>query len=414
MTATTHSTIKALIPFWIFVLLFKFGAGLHYTLLSTIGSQVLPVWIVGLLVGGGALLQLILDVPAGYTLDRFGYVRLLRLSTFVFVIASVALLFNLSPLVFVVTLILSTVSWLFFGPGANAYMLSNAPSSAGKYIGFYHTMSSLGVVLATVILTVIIDRSPQFMGLVIGTIILVAWVSILLTKREKSSVHEERKTTHHTYYIRRHFISHLLKTIKKLNPASTILMLQNLTGCMFYGVIWFTIPLVLAQGSHEGLLGISLSVFDLAVVVLGTLLGRIADQGNQRKLIFLGLLTFGVTGTLLGFNLNLWFILLGFLATAGDEMSSVSLWSWLNRLDKNHNEDGLINGAIIMFEDLGWTIGPMFAGILYSWFGPALTITLAALPILGVWLVALFITHRSEAVLTPVYTEYPKRHRHKR
>ncbi len=410
----TRSIIKPLLPFWLFVLLYKFGAGLHYTLLSTLGSQVLPIWVVGILVGGGAFIQLLLDVPAGYALDRFGYVRLLRSATFIFLIASLTLFFDASPLIFILTLFLSTVSWLFFGPGANAYMLSNAPREyAGKYVGFYHTMSSLGVVLATVVLTVIIHRSPQFMGMVITLILITAWIAILLTKHEKNSVHEERKVTHHTYYVRRHFVSHLLKTIKHLNPASTILMLQNLTGCIFYGVIWFTVPLVLSQGSQNGLIGISLSVFDLAVVVLGTFLGSLADKGNQRKLIFLGLLIFGVTGTILGFNLNIWFIVLGFLATAGDEMSSVSLWSWLNRLDKKHNEDGLINGAIIMFEDLGWTIGPMLAGILYTLFGPSLTITLAALPILGVWVVALFMT-RSDNILMQTPVEYPLRHRHRR
>lgn len=408
--------IKALLPFWIFVVLFKFGAGLHYSLLSSLGTRVLPIWVVGILVGTGAFFQLIFDVPAGYLLDRFGYVRLLRIATFVFMLAAFSLLFGLSLVTFTITLALSTLGWLFMGPGSNAYMLSHAPKAvAGKYMGFYHTMSSGGVVLATIVLTLVVTRSAQFIGIVIGGLLFCAWIAILLVSRESNSVHTEKKLTHHHYYIRRHFLSHLFKVVKQLNPASSILMLQSFSGCLFYGVIWFTVPLILAGGSHSGLLGVSLSVFDLAVVILGTFLGKLADRIQSKKLVFLGLLTFATTGTLLGFNLNLWFLLLGFLATAGDEMSAVSLWAWLDRLDKKHNEDGLISGAVIMFEDLGWTIGPIFAGIVFNYFGPSWAITLAALPIFVVWLISLFLKDKSAHPITNRFAlEYPRRHHHKR
>ncbi|MEI6773348.1 MAG: hypothetical protein WCL18_00495 [bacterium] len=39
---------KTYLPFWIFLMMFKCGAGLHYGLLSSLGSHVLPLRIVGI------------------------------------------------------------------------------------------------------------------------------------------------------------------------------------------------------------------------------------------------------------------------------------------------------------------------------------------------------------------------------
>lgn len=412
------SSLKHLLPFWLFVLLFKFGAGLHYTLLSTLGSRVLPLWIVGLLVGGASFVQLVLDVPAGYALDRFGYLTLLRWGTIVFMVGALLLTLGLSVPVFIMTVALGTVGWLFFAPGTNAYVLTTAPREvAGKYIGFFHTFSSAGIVLATVVLTFVIGRSAPLVGLIVAGILAIALIAVYLAPRERGSVHDERKILHHTYYIRRHFLHHVLRAVRRLNPASTLLVLQNLTAAAFYGAIWFTIPLVLLEHTHQHLLGISLSVFDLAIVILGSLLGTLADRWDQRKLVLCGLLLFGGTGTLLGFNLNLWFLVLGFLATAGDEMSSVSLWAWLDRLDTKHNEDGLVNGAIVLFDDLGWMLGPMIAGVLFTRLGANWTIALMGLPILVVWIVAIASVGARSSVSSPASLaahEHPHRLRHKR
>ena len=77
-----------------------------------------------------------------------------------------------------------------------------------------------------------------------------------------------------------------------------------------------------------------------------------------------------MSGIFLGFSNGLWFILIGFLGTVGDELSTLSLWAWLNYLDKENKDDGMIAGIFSLFNDLGWTIGPIGAGILYAKFGP--------------------------------------------
>lgn len=409
--------ILILLPFWLFVFFFKFGAGLHYTLLSFLGEQILPIWIVGIVVGTASLLQLIFDVPAGFILDRFGYVKILRLATLVFFFAALALLFGLSLTTFLITVFLGFVGWLFYQPGINAYILVSAKNDeGGKYMGLQHTFSSLGVVCAAAILVLTLKQEAPTIGLIISGILLVALVMAMKTKPDYASVHETSHPWKH-YYIRRQFLSKVLKAVKRLNPASTMLAVQNFAAAVFYAMIWFTVPLVIVHQKNSGALSFGLAVFDLAVVILGAYLGRLADRYHKKTLVFIGLFVFAVSGLFLGFNLNILFIFLGFLATAGDEMSSVSLWSWLERLDKKHSEDGLVNGAIILFEDLGWTIGPVMAGFLYGFVGPSLTITIGALPILLTWLFAVvFLRQKTSPELIPAsdYIRKPIRHRHKK
>ena len=413
MLSAMNAERISLRPFWTYVFLFKLGAGLHYALLSVLGARILPLWLVGALVGGGAFVQLVLDVPAGRILDRLGYARLLRWGTLAFLLAVLVLTPGLSPVTYVATLVLSTAGWLFFGPGANAYMLAAASrASAGRQLGFYHAVSSAGVVGSALALTFVVTWDTGILGGALAVVLAAAAVAAWVMPDERASVHAERKVKHHGYYVRRHLLTQLFVRLKELNPASTLLLLQNLTGAIFYASIWFTIPILLASDAGTGLWGISLSVFDLAVVLLGSWFGRLADRANRKRLVFCGLLLFGLTGTLLGFNLTAWFLVLGFLATAGDELSAVSLWAWLDQLDSSHEDDGLVNGAIVLFSDLGWAIGPAVAGLLYAGVGPKWTIAGAAVPIFLVWAVAAFSFSRlpRHAPAVPA----PARLRHKR
>jgi hypothetical protein len=45
-----YKLFQAYRPFRVFLAMFKFGAGLHYTLLAPLGEQVIPIRIVGILI----------------------------------------------------------------------------------------------------------------------------------------------------------------------------------------------------------------------------------------------------------------------------------------------------------------------------------------------------------------------------
>lgn len=362
------------------------------------------------------MIQLVLDVPAGFLLDKYGYRRLLKLTTIIFLFAGISYMFGLTQITFIISLLMCTFGWLFFGPGVSAYILSHADKkNSGKFISMRDIFDSVGIVISSAILPFVILLAPQKIGLIIFIPFLLALIFLHFSPKDTSSVHAEIKHPSQHHYIRRHYLQTLLKALTKLNPASSILLLTNLVSSIFYGTIWFVVPLVIAHQTNAGMLGIGLGIFDFAIVTLGFLLGNLADKFNKRTLVFFGLLLFSVSGMLLGFNFGWLFLLLGFAATTGDEMSEISLWSWLHTLDKDHANDGKVSGVIYLFQDLGWAIGPIAAGILYGLVGPTWTIVIGAIPIFLVWIIYQFLTRHQPAhslALTQLPSK-PHRARHK-
>jgi MFS family permease len=173
-----------------------------------------------------------------------------------------------------------------------------------------------------------------------------------------------------------------------------MLLLLSLASSIFYGIVWFVVPIVIAHEADSGLLSLGLGIFDFAIVALGFALGSLADKGNKRTLVFFGLLLFSVSAFILSFNFNWLFLLFGFLATTGDEMASISLWSWLHALDRDHDADGVISSVINLAQDLGWAVGPAAAGVLYMLIGPSWTIASGAIFLFVTWLIIQVIAHR--------------------
>ena len=129
-------------------------------------------------------------------------------------------------------------------------------------------------------------------------------------------------------------------------------------------------------------------------------------------MVLVGLFVFAIAGMLLGLSFGPLFLFLGFLATTGDELSSLSLWAWLYSLNTNHKNYGLISGTVSLFEDIGWAVGPILAGILYTVVGPAWSITIGGAILFLNLLVALFLTKTfsPQGMLHPFK---PHRARHK-
>lgn len=408
--------VLGFLPFWIFLLLFKFAGGLHYSLISPFGEKFFPLWAVGLLMGGTSLVQLLLDVPAGHLLDRFGYLRFLKITTVIFLFAALTLTVGLSQVTYLLSLLFSIFGWLFFGPGVNAYVLSHAPKDmAGRFMSLRDVSGSVGVVLSSASLPFVLSLKPEWMGAIIFALLAISLILLFWCARDHVSVHAEQKLPTHHHYIRRHFIHTTLRAITRLNPASGMLLLVSLSASTFYGVIWFVVPLIIAHQAEAGLLGFGLGIFDFSIVALGFLLGNLADRSDKRALIFFGLLLFSISGMLIGWDFGWLFLLFGFLATAGDEMASISLWSWLHSLDREHANDGVVASIITLFQDLGWAVGPMLAGIAYTLVGPSWTIVIGAVPVLLTWIFyqTIIKKHRKPHLALSLIPAKPHRPRHK-
>ncbi len=390
-----HWFISSL-PLWLYIVLYKTGGSLYYTALPVLGERILPLWLVGCLIGAASLLQLMLDVPAGFALDRFGYTRLLRLTSFILSLGGLVLvLFGLQTWTFLLLILISGLGWLLFGPGVDAYALAIAPRvRAGRFIGMRRSMSSLGVVLATGLFTILLPTSNRFMGMVILGLLASATLVAFFLKKEPSTKNEIKVDTHH-YYIHRTFLKETLRAFRRLNPASGLLAFSGFAGAIFYGIIWFVLPLYLQQlVTAAGPIQYGLAIFDVTVIICGGLIGRLADSRYKKFFVFIGLFVFAAFSTLVGFHLNGWFLLFGFIAAVGDELSCVSLWSWMNELNPSHAQNGIIASVIALAQDLGWVIGPVLAGVAYFRIGPSWTILLGASFIAVSWIISTIVLQR--------------------
>lgn len=410
-----RSLLRAFLPFWACIAAYKFAAVLHYSVLAPLGAMLLPLWVVGLLIGGESFFQMLLDVPAGHLVDRFGRKRMLAVGIIVFGFAGL-LLFDFSLPAYIASIALSTIGWLFLAPGVNAYILTYAErETSGRFLALRDTFLSLGVVLASVVLPfVLLFPSPRWMGLTIVAILIVALFLLAKSPRDRALPNTTPIFPAQVYHIKRTFFIETLKALRRLNPASGMLFAYTLAGSIFYGVIWFTVPLIIATEPHREILGLGLGIFDLTIVVLGILIGTVVDKGNKRLLVFYGLFLFALAGMALGTSFGPLFLLFGFLATAGDETAGLSLWSWLHSLDKEHAHDGAVAGAISFAEDLGYTIGPILAGFVFLLIGPAWTIVIGALPLVAAWAAYSYFVNVPKLTLSLTgIPPMPMRRRHK-
>lgn len=365
------------IPFWLFLSLFKFAGSIHYTMMSPLGEKVFPVWLVGIFVGASAFMQLCLDIPSGYLADKLGYKRTLMITTLCFIVAASALFFGLTPVTFIATLFGGVFGWLFFTSSANAYVMSQSEGhEVGRMVSIKDTFASVGVVLSGAVIVFAVNWNTTLLaGFIIGILVL-AYLVLSRAPREPVAHNHKKEKLHPR------FITAAFKTAHSLRPASYLLMITSFTAALFYAIIWFVVPLLIAHDINAKTLSIGLGIFDFAIVILGFTLGRIVDTFNKKLLALLGIIIFAVAGILLGANFGFVFLLLGFLATTGDELTGLSLWSWLYSLNKDHEHYGLVTGVVELWADLGWTIGPILAGFLYTLIGPSWTISVGGIIIL--------------------------------
>lgn len=182
------------LPFWIFLILFKFAACIHFNLMSPYGETIFPLWFVGLVIGGASLVQLILDVPAGLILDKYGYRKFLIITTILFMVAASFLIFGLNRVTYLITLFTASFGWLFFGPGVNAYVLTHASKdNVGRFLSLRDIFESVGVVLSSVLLVLTLSIPTEFVGILIIVIFVLSLVVLFLSPKDIENVNTEKK-----------------------------------------------------------------------------------------------------------------------------------------------------------------------------------------------------------------------------
>ena len=326
----------------------------------------------------------------GMLADRIGYVKSLKIGTAMFVLAGLVLSFGITQTTFLLSTGISVLAWLIFGSASSAYVLASAGEESGSYMGIWDSSASAGSVVSIMLLPLLLSGSAFLMGSTIAGLIIISYIFLLKVPEEKHR-HPRVVTGEKALYLRRHFFHKLFGAMGKLNPASWILALKNFAAATYYGTLWFVIPLII-ESTGSKVLSFGLAIFDLSAVALGFLIGRMADSMNKKVLIFFGLLVFWISGAALSFHFGWLFVLLGFIASTGDEIAEISLWAWMHKLDKKHLDDGLVSGVIVLFSDLGWCIGPIMAGFALPRLGSSYAILLGAGLLFVLWITTTALT----------------------
>jgi MFS family permease len=406
------SVVSKYLFFWLFLVFFKLGAGLQYTLLPVLGARVMPIWVVGAIMFVSTSLQIILDIPAGKLLDRFGYKTMLMVGTLGAIIGVMLYFYGINIYTLILSIFLVDFGWLFYTPGGTAYVLSHASKSNSiKFFSYLHVFGAIGIVAGTMLLAFTVNAPGPVLALLLGGALVIAMVSIFLAPKDRKII--TRKTSPHmnTHKQRSYLLANISSAIKRLTPASTLLMLLECVSGIFYGIVWFVLPLIIASALYNGtLLTAGLATFDFTSIVVGSYLAKKVKNKSLKGLVFIGLVVFAISGFLLGTNFGILFILFAVLSSTGNEIASIPLWVWMHHLDRNHNQDGLVSGIVDLTSEIGWAVGPLLAGILYVLVGPSFTIIIGAIPI-GVVLAIYYATVRRHIVKLSLFTVPPKPHR---
>jgi MFS family permease len=418
MRLVPPSRIK-LIPrylfFWLFLIFFKFGAGLQYTLIPPLGARVLPIWVVGVVIFASTIFQMILDIPVGYLLDKFGYKKMLIIGTAVSLVGVLVFLYGITIETLVLSTFLVALGWTIWMPGVNAYSLSESTKrTSTAFMAYRDIFASAGMVLTAMLLILVVNSSAFIVAVALSLPLAIALILIYLAPKDKKRITADTAPSEDTSYQKRRLFEDLSGAIHRLNPASSLLLMLNCASGIFYGIVWFVVPLLVASTIYNGaLLSAGLAMFDFTVIIMGSYLSKTLRK-TQRKLILIGLLIFSVSGFLLGTSFGILFIVFSILSSAGNEMTSLPLWVWMHALDSKHNRDGLISGLLTFSGDIGWAVGPLLAGVLYETVGPTLSISIGALPIAFVF-VLYYLAVRQRMVKIPIFDAPPKPHtyRHK-
>lgn len=398
--APVSKTIAAFAPLWFYIVLYKFGAGIHFAMIAILGARVLPLWIVGLSVAYASLLKLALDVPAGFFLERYGYLRLLRLTTLLFIGAGGVLLFELTPLTFFLTITLGALGWLFFTPGINAYLLSHGPAPIiGKLFGILRASEGAGVMLALIGLPLFVQLSTPALGLIILFPLIGSLGALAIGRRFRmpSTLPEVLSSK---IQIQRAGYKKIRTAFAHLHPVGTALGVHMLCVASFYGIIWFVFTLIIEEGTAKGVLSASMAALEFATIISGLTIARFVDSGKKKSLIIIGLAGLATTTAFLGTTLAPLLILICLLFSFSDELVRITLWAWIDERAPEEQHHAIVTGVISFLEDLGWAIGPAIAGIFLASSGAPAVLRLGSLIILIGVLIILWLMRYAEVAKT--------------
>ena len=308
----------------------------------------------GLIFSLTTMMGVFLNIPFGIIEDRMNMKRVLQVVLLSY--SALALLYTMANS-FLLLLLVSIgrgVASSFLWLTSWAYVFAYTDKEVkGKEVGFFSSMNDFASALSPVIGGIISTLSFLFPFYAVSLTSFTAFVVISLflkenRKRQKASFSLQMTT--------------LSKYMRNRRFAKTVFLI-----IVFYALInvyysYLSIFLY-SEGISVTLIGIILTVALLFAVGLEVPMGNMMDRHGIRKtLAAAGALT-TVAGVLIPLSNNLYYTLAVVTAfTISYTMIFIALYSRMS--DIMGESKVAMTGAIATFKDLGYTIGPLMAGVL--------------------------------------------------
>ncbi len=351
---------RVILPVSATFFIYTFGWGVVSPIFSIYVNNVTGnAFLTGFILSITTMAGIFLNIPFGILESRLNMKRVLQIVLLVY--AALALLYpaanTLLPLLLISVArgIASSFLWLT----SWAYIFSYTDQAVkGKETGFFSDMNDLASAVSPIVggLVSIISFFLPFYVLCLTSLTAFLMVSLALKetpKPEKASFGTQMTT--------------LSRHIRDRRFVKTIALIV-----IFYALInvyySFISVFLNGEGISIPLIGVILTVSLLPAVSLEVPIGHLSDSYGIRKTLTLAVLLTAITGILIPLSSNfLYTIVLVTAFTLSYTMIFIALYSRMS--DVMAQDKVAMTGAIATFKDLGYTIGPLLAGILIGLIG---------------------------------------------
>jgi len=311
-------------------------------------------FLTGLILSMTTMAGIFLNIPFGIIEDRMNMKRVLQVVLLFY--AGLALLYPQANS-FIPLLVLSIGRGLassFLWLTSWAYIFTYTDKEVkGKETGFFSDMNDLASALSPIVggFVSILSFFLPFYALSLTSFIAFAVVSILvkeIPKPEKASLGLQ--------------VAKLSGYIRDRRFVKTVLLI-----IVFYALINIYYSFLSVFLNEEGisipLIGVILTVALLPAVSLEVPMGHLLDSRGIRKTVAIAVALTTLTALMIPLSSNFYYMITVVTAfTVNYTMIFIALYSRMS--DIMRQDKVVMTGAIATFKDLGYTIGPLFAGTL--------------------------------------------------
>jgi MFS family permease len=346
---------RTIFPISIAFFIYTFGWGITSPIFSIYVKNVTGnLFLTGLILSLTTMMGIFLNIPFGIIENRMNTKLVLQIVLLIY--SALALLYPLAN-AFLPLLLLSItrgVASSFLWLTSWAYIFAYTEKGVkGKEVGFFSDMNDLASALSPIIggFVSILSFFLPFYVLSLTSLTTFIVVSLYLKetpKPEKVSLNVQMST--------------LLKYMRSSRFVKTVLLI-----IVFYALIniyySFLSVFLNSEGISIPLIGVILTVALLPAVALEVPMGNLIDRHGIRKTLVLAAILTTLTGVLMPLSSNLYYTLTIVTAfTICYTMIFIALYSRMS--DIMGESKVVMTGAMATVKDLGYTLGPLIAGVL--------------------------------------------------